>query len=289
MSLTPTLHVAARHDPAAAVSPPAVGAATAARVTDALGQAAALSPWLGGDTGAPPSAAPNLATLSSDGALLADLIDRCAQRLGTDRRDVAAGLLFHDLAWRALAPALSAVVVADVAPRLSADAVVVVLDEGAASTAVHFTSGFGHVGDGSPAQRRALLRTVRDEAVDTLGPVISAIRPLARRGQPSLWGEVADTIASAMQAVGDLVGRAEACRAAADDLLDGSRPIRGGANWVDVEHAGLCCTWRVRNACCKAFALEQYDYCAGCPMLCGDEQRRGFEALNEAKAAALPA
>lgn len=280
MSPTPTLHANAR----AASAPAPVGTATPTQVADALARAAALSPWLGGVTDAPPPSAPDLAALAGDPDLLADLVDRCAGRLETDRRDVAAGLLFHDIAWRVVAPTLTAAVVGTVAPRLTADGVTVVLDERGASTAVHFTSEGGRTGDVTPASGHALLRTVRDDAVATLGPLLTALRPLARRGEASMWGEVADTIASALQMVGDLVGRGEVCRAAADAVLDGSRPVRGGANWVVVDHAGVCCTWRVRNACCKAYELAAYDYCAGCPMLCDDDRRTRFEALNEARA-----
>ncbi|MEX2505295.1 MAG: hypothetical protein WD378_10605 [Egicoccus sp.] len=56
-----------------------------------------------------------------------------------------------------------------------------------------------------------------------------------------------------------------------------------------VDHAGVCCTWRVRNSCCKAFELGRYDYCAGYPMLRADDQRSRFEALNEARASAASA
>ncbi|HSK24528.1 MAG TPA: hypothetical protein VK906_15185, partial [Egicoccus sp.] len=156
-------------------------------------------------------------------------------------------------------------------------------------TAAHFTAGAGLAGAATVGHRRRLLSQIRDDAVATLAPLVTAVRPLARRGEASLWGEVADTIASALQMVGDLVGRVEECRAAADDLLDGRRPIRGGANWVEVDHAGMCCTWRVRNSCCKAFELGGHDYCAGCPMLGSDGQRARFEALNEARAAAASA
>lgn len=284
--MSPTTAAQAQPDTPSGLVP---DAATFARVAEALARADALSPWLGASTQPAPADAPDLAALAADHEALADLVARCAARLETDRLDVAAGLLFHDIAWRVLAPAITAAVVSDIAPRLTADTVTVVLDARGASTAVHLTSCLAGAGEAGGAPDLTLLRGVRDDAVGTLRPLVTALRPLARRGLASMWGEVADTIASALQLVGDLTGRAQACRAAADALLDGSRPIRGGANWVEVDHAGVSCTWRVRNSCCKAYELAAYDYCAGCPMLCDADQRSRFEALNEARAGAASA
>lgn len=285
MSLTPTAHSDVRDT----TRPPVRGVATRAAIGEALVQAGALSPWLGGSVDPAPSGAPHLAGLAEDHDLLVGLVAGCADRLETDRRDVAAGLLFHDIAWRVVAPPITTAVAVGVAPRLAADEVTVVLDDRGASTAVHFTAPTGHRSASTAAPDLDLLRLVRDDVVTALGPLVTALRPLARRGEPSMWGEVADTVATALQTAGGLTGRVEACRVAADRLLDGTRPIRGGANWVEVDHAGICCTWRVRNSCCKAFELTQYDYCAGCPMLCDADQRARFEALNEAQVAATSA
>lgn len=221
-----------------------------------------------------------LDALATDGARLDTLVASRAQGLATAHRDVAAGLVLHDLVWRVTAPPLATAVVSGIAPRLRAEGITLVHDASGACTGVHLHGLDAEV----DADLDRLLRRVRDDVVGTIEGLLPAFRSRARLGMPALWGEVADTFAAALQWLGDLVGAPRAARDAADTLLDGTPPLRGGTNWVPVTVAGASATHRVRNTCCRAYRLEQYDYCAGCPLLDAEDRLARFRAITEASA-----
>lgn len=112
-----------------------------------------------------------------------------------------------------------------------------------------------------------------DSIVAALQPVVEAIHVRTRRGRHALWGTVTDMVAAALHRVGDHLGRSHQARHLANDVIDSSPTLVGGANWHDVIWSGGTKHTRIRNICCLWYQTPDGDLCLTCPRI-SDQQRR---------------
>ncbi|GII25006.1 (2Fe-2S)-binding protein [Planosporangium mesophilum] len=257
---------------------PALRPVAGAEVVAAVRRAAGGNPLLGigldreaGVTAGVP--ADRLCGTSDDGrpdgtatALVADLTDRVAARLGGCERRVAASLVILGYSARLVGPAVSVLLREDLLLDLRPENVRFGYDPG---------RGFGMDlvrpaawrGDRT-ALREGWHRTVVD---DHLRPVVEAVRSVTPVAAGLLWGNVASGLAGALRAT---AARATATRAGATDdgaaryhaeglaLLDYG-PLRC-SGYLSVRSGRLSF---VRRSCCLYYRLDGGGMCGDCALL----------------------
>lgn len=138
----------------------------------------------------------------------------------------------------------------------------------------------GGVGAGPGSVRHGLHPAGADVAVpaaatcvvDTIAPLVAAVRAHTRVGRRTLWGYVIDMSRFAMITLARQLGR------------DRAEAWRHSGEWVDALHAAGAPrlsspelavydatdpngTWAVRGACCLDFRDPGHGYCVTCPIL----------------------
>lgn len=124
----------------------------------------------------------------------------------------------------------------------------------------------------------ALRRELRAALAGHLTPVLTAFRPLLRRGPRALWGMATDEVAEGLWYVGRSLGEADRAVAELTALLPGgTAPFAGGAAFTAVpaspaeadspsipvrQTAGAT---RKRLSCCLFYTISPTAPCAGCP------------------------
>jgi hypothetical protein len=136
------------------------------------------------------------------------------------------------------------------------------------------------------ADEAAMLDAVAAAAVDTLGPLLGAVRAATRFGLVPLWNAAADTVRLTAAFVPRYAGRAPR-EALAPTLLDAlvahGAPIRGRG--IDQALPGRPERVPVRAACCLAFrtdppvARPSEALCTTCPLLPAPERARRYVAF----------
>lgn len=135
------------------------------------------------------------------------------------------------------------------------------------------------------ADQAALRATLRATVAAQLGPLLTALRPLLRRGPRTLWGLVTDELVEGLWYAAGLLGEEARAVAALTALLpeapaEGATPAEGadGAPFTGAaafrltapQHpGGTALPTRTRVSCCLYYTLRPENLCTGCPRACG--------------------
>lgn len=231
-----------------------------------------------------------VAALTAAPERLEEVLDRQCRRWDADRA-VAASLLFGNIVWRVVAPSAACYLAERRVPALAPTTVAFAFDDDGEAAEVTLRSPALLVLPDDPAaahphatvvtDRAALRAALRERIVTTVAGLIPALKPWARRGARTQWGEVADRIASGVHWAGTKLGVDRDARVEAQRILDGAPPLTGRANWVQMTHAGRTETFRTRNICCLAYRLADHSYCFTCPLAANDDRLARWRAYLE--------
>lgn len=232
-----------------------------------------------------------LASLVADAEAMGDLVARTCASHGTDDRSVGASFLLGHLAWRVTGPLAIAYLEHQRVPAIDPGTVLVGFDgAGEPRPPVFATPAFHALPDDPAADHPdaavvdgagELRRAFRDTVAGTLGGLVAALKPWARRGDRTQWGGLSDTVASSLWVAGRELGDEQRGVREAELILDGTPPFTGTANFVEVTHAGTTCARRVRNTCCLAYRLDGHGYCVSCPLEDEGTRRSRWRANRE--------
>lgn len=223
------------------------------------------------------------ADLARDDALLDELLGRGGRAYETGDRAVIGALFLRGYLWKLLLPTVAAFLVDRRVPDVGAENTALGFDERGGATRLAFLEDRFAVLKGDPAAGAAgalvvkgeneMLTWLRTRLTEAhLPELFSALgRCGMRRAEKALWGMVADLIAEAFGWVGPALGREVEARAFAEEMLDGTPPIPGMANFFVVEHDGGLIPTRVRNACCLYYRVGEAT-CLTCPRNTDEER-----------------
>jgi ferric iron reductase protein FhuF len=225
-----------------------------------------------------------VALLAADTDLLEELMSRIERGCGAENRAYSGTGLLRGYLWRALLPAVAALLAERRLPDLRAENVALRFGEGG------FAEDLAFVGprfaalpdDPEAAHPDAVVLPSEDDLLAWLGgalaqthlpalvPVLRDLR--VRRGTRVLWRAAADVCAEAFMYVGQGMGREERALLLGEKLLSGPA-LPGPANYYLLEHAGGSETTRVRNACCLYYKVA-VAACFTCPRTTHEERLR---------------
>ena len=223
--------------------------------------------------------------LAGDDAHLDELLGRVGRSCGSADRAVTGALFLRSYLWRVLVPAVAAFLVDRRVPDVGAESVALRFDEHGGAAGLALLEGRFAALKGDPAAGAAGTVIVRgeDEMLAWLGErlaeahlpgLFSALgRCGMKRAEKALWGMVADLVAEAFAWVGPALDVEDEARAFAHEMLDGSPPISGTANFFAMEHDGGSVAARVRNACCLYYRTGGIA-CLACPRTTREERLR---------------
>ncbi|MCX5200233.1 (2Fe-2S)-binding protein [Streptomyces sp. NBC_00237] len=209
---------------------------------------------------------------------------RIAARHGhAPRRDVAASRALHDYLWSVSLLMSGPWYLERRVPRIAPQDVRLVL----ATAAFELVPGAdfaclpGDPAAGSPGARvvadeEALRAELRAAVADHVRPLLTAVRPHARRGPRVLWGMAGDDLVSGIWYLGRMLGQEERALQAATELLPTAvAPFPGGADFRRLTTPdGRRHPTRTRIGCCMYYAVEPDQACATCPRTCDAERLR---------------
>ncbi|RKT55944.1 (2Fe-2S)-binding protein [Saccharothrix australiensis] len=219
-----------------------------ASVLSTLRQVRGLSPFFALDVGRPPGTGPGgdgwlPGDALLDGSALPRTVEAIAERYRTGEDRVAASLFFLSFTARLLCPTVAAHAVGGVAPdirpgnlwwRYGPDGLRVRIAEPVAGVGV----------------------------VESLEPVVAAIREVVPVARGLLWGNAASSIAGALRTVGRSgVASVEDCLALGARLL-GDPPLRGSGEFIPFPGEVV---FR-RRSCCLYYRVDGGGTCGDCPL-----------------------
>lgn len=153
---------------------------------------------------------------------------------------------------------------------------------------VSFAGEFVAIGDESEpradlravATQEELLTTCGRNIVDSLEPLINAIRRVRRVGLPGLWKGIADIVGQVCLAAGSATGSVATGKALAEAILTRAPDqIRTTPRWYQDQASGM--SFVLRSVCCLAYTGTGGLYCDTCPLLT-DEEIAARLAVNPA-------
>jgi ferric iron reductase protein FhuF len=225
-----------------------------------------------------------VAGLAGDRALIEDLMARIERGCGAYNRAYSGTTLLRGNLWRALTPAVAAMLTERRLPDLRAENVALRFGEGGFAEDLAFLGPrFAVLADDSEAghpdavvlpSEEAMLDLLYDTLAQThLPAMISALRGLrVRRGTRVLWRAAGDVCAEAFMYVGQWIGLEEQALGFGEKLLSGPS-LLGPTNYYLFEHVGGSELTRVRNTCCLYYKLGD-DACFTCPRTTHEERLR---------------
>ncbi|KUO18280.1 (2Fe-2S)-binding protein [Streptomyces dysideae] len=231
------------------------------------------------------------AELVKDEAVLDAFVDaeaaRIRHRYGTvPRRDVAASRALHDYAWSVALLMSGAWYLERRVPRIRPEDLRLdlataefTLTPGADLTCLPGDPAATLPGVLTVPHEDALCDELRAAVAEHMEPLLTAIGPLARRGQRALWGMVADDLVSGIWYLGRTLGReGDAVRAATTLLPTGVTPYPGGAGFRYLTtDDGRRHPTRTRTGCCMYYTIRPDEACATCPRTCDAERLRRLQ------------
>lgn len=264
--------------------PPPAPTAGLRPCADAYARLAQVLPGLRMELAAPRSGGGwvRAADIAADPEVLARLVaEEQRQALAVHgkplRPDVAAGFALHRYAWPACLLLTLPWLLERRVPRLPVEAVAVHRAQGRWSALVESFAclpgdpaaalpGAEVVADGA-ALRAALLAAVAEH----LEPLLTAFRPLLRRGPRTLWGMATDEVVEGLWYAGSLLGEEDRAAAELTALLPGSTlPYAGAAGfrWLDQGPGRAAMRTRTRVSCCLYYTVRPAEVCFNCPRSC---------------------
>lgn len=239
----------------------------------------------------PARAGVSAAELASDPAVLEAFVDAEAARIQdgygvAPRRDVAASRALHDYAWSVALLMSGPWYLQRRVPRIRPEELR--LDLATARFTLTPGTDFACLPDDPAAELPGALTVPHEEALraelraavaDHMGPLLTAIGPLVRRGPRALWGMVADDLVSGVWYLGRILGREDDAVRAAGELLPGAvAPYPGGADFRHLTtRDGRRHPTRTRAGCCMYYTLRPDDACGTCPRVRDAERLRRLE------------
>ncbi|MGW7417617.1 (2Fe-2S)-binding protein, partial [Streptomyces sp. NPDC054863] len=126
------------------------------------------------------------------------------------------------------------------------------------------------------ADEEALRAELRAAVADHVRPLLTAVRPHARRSPRTLWGMAGDDLVSGIWYLGRMLGQEERALQAATALLPTAvPPFPGGADFRRLTTPdGSRHPTRTRLGCCMYYTLDSAQACATCPRTCDAERLR---------------
>lgn len=223
-----------------------------------------------------------VAGLAGDPDLLEDLVSRIGRGCGVENRAYSGTTLLRSYLWRALTPAVAALLTERRLPDLRAENVALRFGEsGFAEDLAFLWPRFAALPDDPEAGHPdAVILPSEDDLLLWLGSALAQTHLLAlipalrglrvRRGTRVLWRVAGDVCAEAFMYVGQGIGREEQALGFAEKLLSGPS-LPGPANYYLFEHAGGSEMTRVRNTCCLYYKLGD-GACFTCPRTTHEER-----------------
>jgi len=283
--------------PAVARHPGALqGEQAATRLSEALAAVAQLVPYLRGEVGTVPIAAPrdpvpgseggeawiSAADLVSDPDWLAAVIRATGTVLGTGDQVVAASIFVQGYAYRLLAMALSCAIVGGVLPGSDPASTALLLRRGRPS-AVAYTRPSAVVVE-RPARAvdaDHLAHLVLADVVDGhLRLVVEAIRHRQRVGRRLLWGNIAASGAAALRTLEGCLG--PWLMPFGERFYELAPPeLQGLGDFVVIERSGRRGWFWERTTCCLYDRLPGDIRCADCSRTPAEERRAAYAASLE--------
>lgn len=211
-----------------------------ARVLTTLRQIRGLSPFFALDVGRPDAGWHDGGELL-DGPALPDALDRIAARYRTGERRVAASLFFLGYTARLLSPVVAARAVEGVAPDVRP---------------ANLWWRYGP--DGLQVRIKDPLRGV--SVVESLEPVVAAVRAITPVARGLLWGNAASSMAGALRTI-SRSGMAADCAALAEELF-ADPPLKDAGGFIPFPGE---VAYR-RRSCCLYYRLDGGGTCGDCPL-----------------------
>lgn len=234
--------------------------------------------WIGAD-----------ALFTLDSSPLRQLLAASATAYGTNRRDVAASLLFHRYSWSVAGIAVAAYLTHQRLPDLCISNLVVRADDQGQPERYALASGRFWTDAADPAATHPDAMIVSAGALDLprlrgelelhFAPVIDAMRAHAPLGKRALWLALADNSAWWLNELGQRLQRPGSRAAEIAHLTQGAGSrLRGGTRLIEVEADGRRRSFVVRGGCCLAYRLPATERCATCPLLKPAERHERLRA-----------
>lgn len=223
-----------------------------------------------------------VAGLAGDPDLIEDLMVRIGRGCGVENRAYSGTTFLRGYLWRALLPAVAAMLTERRLPDLRAENVALRFGEsGFAEDLAFLGPRFAVLPDDPEAghpdavvlpSEEGMLDLLSDTLAGThLPAIVPALRDLrVRRGTRVLWRAAGDVCAEAFMYVGQWMGLEEQALGFGEKLLSGPS-LPGPTNYYLFEHTGGSKMTRVRNTCCLYYKLGT-GACFTCPRTTHEER-----------------